>query len=131
MSDWNEYPVFDQLLAQKIAAKKVEQPSSTSTPSFDPYKTMMMKKDAEEGKPVDTSNVVKWPEEDIRRLEEFCKMMGIANFSCGRMPPLAALAFLKQKLGVVDGTLENRTPIGYEKLKYNSKNPYKKDIIHG
>lgn len=41
-----------------------------------------------------------WPEADVKKLEEFCKKMGIVGFNCGNMSPLAALALLKTKLGI-------------------------------
>lgn len=83
------------------AAKKAEQPQPTG--GFDPYKTMLMKKQ-QGGQPVDTSNTIKWPEEDVKKLEDFCKQYGILGFNCGRMSPSAALAMLKSKLGVMDSS---------------------------
>lgn len=51
-----------------------------------------------------------WPDKDMKALEDFCKKYGIVGYNCGLMNPLAALALLKQKLGVVDVSLQERTP---------------------
>lgn len=57
-----------------------------------------------------TDNSGIWPEKDIKALEDFCKKHGIVGYNCGRMNPIAALALLKQKLGIVDSSLQERTP---------------------
>ena len=107
---WPELP--QGMMPQVIAAP----PAPAG--GFDPYKTMLMKKESDDGsKPIDTTNTIKWPEEDIRKLEEFCKQYGIVGFSCGRMSPMAALALLKAKLGVVDG-------IPSENVLYSAKHRY-------
>ena len=108
-------PEFDvmfalqQRLAQKTANGNVTQ-SSTSQSTFDPYKLMVQRKAVESGN-APLEPIQNWPNADIQKLEEFCKQMGIIGFNCGRMSPLAALAMLKQKLGVVDEpTSESRIP---------------------
>jgi hypothetical protein len=68
--------------------------------------------------------------------------MGIVEYNCGKMSPIAALAMLKQQLGVVEGPLEERVPLGYQKLgsKFNSNYSYtqmvkekteQKGLLHG
>ena len=88
----------------------------------------------------DISSIVRWPEADVKVLEDFCKKYGVLGFDCGKMSPIAALAMLKNMLGIVDGPLENRIPSGYEKMgvksNYSPNDPYqsvfqKKDILHG
>ena len=108
------WPEMNQAVTQRIltaASTAVTQPGA-----FDPYKAMLMKKQADDGKPVDTSNVVKWPEADIKQLEDFCMKMGVVGFNCGRMSPLAALALLKNRLGVVD-----HTPVENAKSRYEDR----------
>jgi hypothetical protein len=58
---------------------------------------------------------IQWREKDIKALEDFCKLHGIEGFRCGYMSPVAALAMLKNKLGIVDNSSEER-PIGYEQF---------------
>ena len=96
------------------SAKKAEQPQSVG--GFDPYKSMLMKKQQEEGQTVDTSNTIKWPAEDVKRLEDFCKRCGIFGFNCGRMSPAAALSMLKTKLGVAD-----TSPVESARGRYEDK----------
>ncbi len=134
-----ELPGFTEFFAQRMAQK-----SSVGTPpppgSFDPYQTMLNKKKAEDGQPIDTSNKISWPAEDVKALEDFCKAHGMAGFSCGNMSPIAALAFLKNKLGIVDGPVEDRVPAGYERMgaknTFNCNYPYssviqKKTLLKG
>lgn len=78
------------LLQQKMSQKKVDG-------KFDPH-GLMVKRHSDGN----AREVQKWPEEDVNALETFCKKMGVVGFNCGNMSPLAALAFLKQKLGVVE-----------------------------
>jgi hypothetical protein len=56
------------------------------------------------------SNDRVWPEKDIKILDDFCKKHNIVGFNCGKMNPIAALALLKQKLGISDTSLQERTP---------------------
>ena len=69
--------------------------------------------------------LIEWPANEVKALEEFCLKHGVVGFSCGRMSPSAALAFLKTKLGIVDAPLEERTPYGYSKIGGG------KSILHG
>lgn len=127
----NRFSEFDIMAAlhQRLAQKKTgttPAQSSTGQTAIDPYQMMVNRKNANaEGAlaPVQT-----WPEEDVKKLEEFCKKMGVVGFNCGNMNPLAALALLKNKLGVVD------TPTKTE--NYGPNYPYtqamqKKQLLHG
>ena len=123
-------PDFNQVISKKIDTLK-------QNSGFDPYKIMVQKKQLNDGEIEDNTPKKTWPEKDIKVLEDFCEKHGIVGFNCGRMSPIAALAFLKQKLGIVDGSLEERIPYGYEKIGINSSNyPYanvtkKKMILNG
>ena len=77
-----------------------------------------------------------WPEKDIKALSDFCKKNGIMGFDCGRMSPIAALALLKRKLGIIDNPLSERVPFGDKKPINNPGYPYltmvhKKNVLHG
>jgi len=91
-------PGFDQFFAQKQHLKDN---------SFDPHMLMVKKKLTDAGVTVDNTPKQSWPEKDIKALEDFCLKYGIVGFNCGKMSPIAALAMLKQKLGVIEPT-ENR-----------------------
>lgn len=120
---------FDVMAAlhQRLASKATTPSSTHSSPSktaIDPYQMMLNRKRKEGEDPA----VQHWPEDDIKKLEEFCRQHGIVGFNCGTMSPLAALALLKQKLGVVD------TPSHTE--GYGPNYPYtqamqKKQLLHG
>lgn len=135
--------LFAQRMAQKIAAKNAERSPLPPAGTVDPYQLMIKKKQqAETEVEADTSTVVKWPAEDIQKLQDYCAKIGIVGFNCGRMHPLAALAMLKDKYGqdFTDVPLNERVPAGYEKLgkpsAYGPNYPYseaikKKQILHG
>lgn len=91
-------PGFEQFFAQKTQVKDS---------SFDPHLLMVKKKLTDAGVTVDNTPKREWPEKDIQALEDFCLKYGIVGFNCGKMSPIAALAMLKQKLGVIEPT-ENR-----------------------
>lgn len=139
---FSELPDLTSLLAQRIATRKAEE-SGTTPPkgTFDPYQAMLNKKQADTA-PVDPSNIQKWPEEDVKKLQDYCTKMGIVGFNSGRMHPIAALAMLKQQFGEdFTGTpLSERVPAGYEKMgtkpQYGPNYPYteamrKKQILLG
>lgn len=132
-------PNIDAVLAQRIAAKTTETPMVPKS-SVDPYQLMVQKKqDAPIG--VDPNTIRKWPEEDVKKLQDYCQKVGIVGFNPGRMPPMVALAMLKQQYGdYSDVPLEERVPEGYEKRgtpsNYGPNFPYsqamaKKQILHG
>lgn len=133
-------PDFNQMMAQRLAGA-TKSTESKPTTGFDPYKVMVQKKEMESGNVLpDISSIVRWPEADVKVLEDFCKKYGVLGFDCGKMSPIAALTMLKNMLGIVDGPLENRIPSGYEKMgvksNYSPNYPYqsvfqKKDILHG
>ena len=133
-------PDFSAAIAQRVSQKQGTTTTPTPTPSFDPYQAMLKRKEAETA-PIDPATIKQWPEEDVKRLQDYCERMGIVGFSCGRMHPIAALAFLKEKFGgdYTDVPLEERVPSGYEKLGaegYGPSYPYskaiqKKQILHG
>lgn len=130
MNETEEYqsiaPSMEQLLSQRIASKTSEaQPKN----GFDPYKIMVNKKNGvQEEKPLE---VQRWPAEDIKRLEDFCKKHGIVGFNCGRLPPILALRLLKDKLGISDAVVDDKFI-----ESYNINYPYteaisKKQLIKG
>lgn len=108
----NRAPDLTQIMMQRLSVNK--QPSSPN--GFDPHQSMINKKKVDDGIPIDTSNTVKWPEQDVKALEDFCLKYGVVGFNCGRMSPIAALAMLKSKMGVMDGPLDKRVPLGYESI---------------
>jgi hypothetical protein len=112
-------PDFTQILQQRLASKPSE--AKPSPNGFDPYKAMLNKKKSEDGEPIDTTNTVKWTDKEMDALKDFCQKNGILGFNCGHMSPIAALAMLKNKLGIVDGPLEERVPYGYQMLNSSKK----------
>ena len=96
---------FMAALQQRIAQKKVQSTTSQSpypTGPFDPHQLMVNRRQQNSGEISADYPVQNWPVEDIKKLEDFCRKHGILGFNCGNMSPLAALGFLKQKLGVID-----------------------------
>ena len=93
----NNVPSFEQMMTKKTIV---------NDGGFDPHKLMINRKREETGEiqPQKQS----WPERDIKTLEDFCLKYGIIGFNSGKMSPIAALALLKQKLGVIDSPAENR-----------------------
>jgi hypothetical protein len=139
----NRIPDLSTALAQRITSKKAEESGITSPPpgTVDPYQLMLKRKQGETAE-VNPETIVKWPEDSVKKLEDYCKKMGIAGFNSGRMHPLAALAMLKKQFGddYTDVPLEERVPVGYEKMGtssgYGPNYPYfeamqKKQILHG
>lgn len=116
-------PDFGQMMVKRIESQK------QAPGGFDPHKLMVQRKQLESGEVVDVTPKQEWPEKDVRALEEFCAKYGILGFNCGRMSPVAALAMLKNKLGIVDGQLDERVPPGYQ--PYHPTKPYQKTILHG
>lgn len=138
--EFSQLPDINALLAQRIAARQSEASGTPAPGTFDPYEMMIKKK---RGEPIEVvqPEVQTWPEEDIQKLQDYCKKVGIVGYNCGRMHPLAALAMLKKQFGdYSDVPLEERVPEGYEKIGTKSTNnpnyPYsqattKKQILHG
>lgn len=106
-------PDFQTLLAQRLTPST----HAMAPNRFDPHSSMIKKKQEGNGEiPVDTTSGPRWLEKDIKVLEDFCNKHNIKGFKCGMMPPLVALAMLKDKLGYTDLPLEDRVPDGYQKL---------------
>ena len=94
-------PSMEQVISQRI-------PTVTKDGSFDPHQLMVKKKLTDSGESIDTTPKQNYLEKDIKTLEDFCLKYGIVGFNCGKMSPIAALAMLKQKFGVIDSPVENR-----------------------
>lgn len=132
-------PDLGAVLAQRLAVKMGQTPTPPPG-TVDPYQLMMQRKKGESMEIAPTV-VQKWPEEDVKALEDYCARMGIMGFNCGKMNPVAALAMLKKQVGDFTGVpLEERVPEGYEKRgtpsAYGPNYPYteamrKKQILHG
>lgn len=134
-------PDINTVLSARIAARKAEaNPTTPAAGTVDPYQLMLQKKQGITPDPK-LESVVKWPEADVKKLQDYCTKIGIVGFNCGRMPPLVALAMLKKQYGDYSDTpLEERVPEGYEKLGIKStfgpNYPYEraiqeKRILHG
>ena len=113
-------PDYNQLLLSK---------KQSTTNGFDPHKIMVQKKQIDSGEVISNIPKQSYLDKDIKTLEDFCMTHGIVGFNCGRMSPIAALAMLKQQLGIVDNKpLEERIPIGYERYGGSSN---KKTLLNG
>jgi hypothetical protein len=97
-------PEFDAMAAlqQRLAQRKADATPESAHPRgpFDPHRLMVQRKTENAGLVAGEAPVQSWPEADIKRLEEFCRQHGIISFNCGTMSPIAALAMLKNKLGI-------------------------------
>jgi len=138
----NKFPDFNAVLHQRIISKNtLSDPNIKSEKWIDPYQLMLKKKSGEPiTTEIDPSTIQKWPEEDVKKLTDYCQRQGIFGFNCGRMHPLAALAMLKKQVGdYSDVPLEERIPSGYERRGtpgLGPNYPYteamrKKQILHG
>ena len=148
LDTFRELPSIGQILQQRLAAKGIAANGPLPAPgTVDPYELMMARKQASlRGEPVkqpEPPPVQKWPEEDVKALEDYCKKMGILGFAT-QMNPRIALMQLKQQMGDYSGVpLDDRIPEGYEKI--GTQNPYgpnypysnavrgveKKQVLHG
>lgn len=123
--EYKDMPIsLASFISQKMAMKQ-SAAVEKEVPAFDPHKMMVNKFKMEKGEEVEPIEAVKWPEKEVKALEDFCKQHGILGFNCGRMSPLAALAMLKSKLGIIDAPLEERVPYGYQKMGGE------KTVLHG
>ncbi len=126
-------PEFDavSILQQRLANKKSDTSSinsSNAKTSFDPHQIMVNRRRENAGEITANTPVQSWPEHDIQTLESFCKQYGIMGFNCGNMSPIAALALLKNKLGIIDNIPHSEN--------YTSNYPYteamkKKILLRG
>lgn len=133
-------PDLGSVLAQRIAAKQGTETTPPPPGTIDPYQ-LMIKKKRSETEDINPETIVKWPEEDTKKLQDYCQKVGIVGFNSGRMHPIAALALLKKEFGeFADVPLEERIPQGYEKAgsqsQFGPNYPYteamrKKQILHG
>lgn len=144
-SEFSSLPDIGSLLQKRIADKKAAA-SGVATPTapggFDPHKLMVQKHKVETGEALpEIPEAPKWPEEDVKALQDYCAKMGIIGFSTRQSPKLA-LAQLKRQIGdMSDIPLENRVPMGYEKRgtpnPHNCNYPYskvsdsKKSLLNG
>jgi hypothetical protein len=101
--EFSDYPEMPNSLGQMISQRTIIKDGT-----FDPHQLMVKKKLTDAGDSIDATPKQSWPDQDIKALEDFCLKYGIIGFNSGRMSPVAALAMLKQKLGVIEPT-ENRT----------------------
>ena len=132
-------PGFENLLQQRVQKTTFADGPLPPHGTIDPY-TLMIQRKRGETSPIDPSTIQKWPEENVKELEDYCKQNGIVGVS-SRMNPKLALMQLKKQVGDYSGVaLDDRIPEGYEKIgtpnKYGPNYPYssavsKKQIIHG
>ena len=147
LDTFREMPGIGQILQQRLAAKGMTSGPLPPPGTVDPYEVMMARKRAAlSGEPANQPGpppVQKWPEEDVKALEDYCAKMGIVGLAT-RMNPKIALMQLKQQMGDYSGVpLEDRIPEGFEKIgtknTYGPNYPYssaikaveKKQILHG
>lgn len=136
-------PDFASAIAARDAAKSAESTSTALPPpgTVDPYKLMLQKKRQMDSGDFESGPVVRWPEEDVQALKDYCMKMGIYGFNTKTNPKLA-LAQLKKQFGddYTGVPLEERVPEGYEKIgtpsSYGPNNRYsdsmrRKQILHG
>jgi len=102
--EFSEYETMKVPSFESLASNRVQ---VIKDGAFDPHQLMVKKKLTDAGDAVDMTPKQTWPDQEIKALEDFCLKYGIVGFNCGRMSPVAALAMLKQKLGVIEPT-ENR-----------------------
>jgi len=140
--EFSNLPDIGSLLQQRVARQSTSTSPQTPTAGFDPHKLMVKKRKVETGEELpEIPEDPKWPEEDVKALQDYCAKMGIVGFSTRQHPKLALMQ-LKQQVGdYSDVPLECRIPMGYEKagtLNSNSANfPYsrppqiKKTLLNG
>ncbi len=109
--------------------------------TVDPYKLMLKKKKQMDSGDFEPGPTVRWPEEDVQALKNYCMKMGIYGYNT-KLHPKIALAQLKKQFGddFTDVPMEERVPEGYEKLgtkspQYSPNRRYgdviQKQILHG
>lgn len=137
----SKIPDFASVLAARTAAAKAAVDGNPPPGTVDPYQLMLKKKRQMDAGDFEPGPVVRWPEEDVQALKDYCMKMGIYGFNT-KMNPKLALAQLKQQFGddYTGIPIEERVPEGYEKIgtkpTYGPNNRYgdamlKKQIIHG
>lgn len=140
----SKIPDFGSVLVKRITDNKTNGNNNNSNMlppvgTVDPYQLMLKQKRKMESGNIDPESVVKWPEEAVKQLEDYCKKMGIYGFKSA-LHPLVALSQLKKQYGedYTGVPLNERVPAGYEPLgtpSYGPNNTYsevmKKQILHG
>jgi hypothetical protein len=141
--EFSTLPDIGSLLHQRMTAKKAAETGTAPAPGqFDPHKLMVKKHKVEIGEELpEIEEAPKWPENDVKALQDYCAKMGIIGFSTRQNPKLALMK-LKQQVGdYSEIPLESRIPMGYQKagtMGSNSVNyPYsrppepKKSLLNG
>jgi hypothetical protein len=125
MSDFDIISTLQQRIAKKQIQTFSPQSSSSKT-TIDPYQMMVNRKKELAGEI--TKPVQNWPDADVKKLEDFCNKMGILGIGCGNMNPIAVLAMLKQKLGIVDTVSQSE---GYSPNHPYSETIKNRILLHG
>ncbi len=121
-NEHQEYPDMPIDLAQYIENRnKLQRAVDAREKGIDPYAALIHKKKIIYSDEYDLRSDVQWPEKDVVALQDFCRIHGILGYNFGRMSPSAALAFLKNKMGIVDAHLDERVPYGYKTLNKEKK----------
>lgn len=123
-------PDLQAALMTRVAARTGE--STVPNGKVDPYQVMLNRK---RGIEPDLPTTQEYPPETTKKLQDYCRKMGIVGFNCGRMNPLAALQMLKTQLGDFQGetAYEDRVEPGYQKLgtKDEAVSKSGRQVIHG
>ena len=127
----SKIPDIGMFMAQRIAARRNCETNVHST--IDPYQ-LMLKKRSQMNNP-QMLDIQMWPEEQVQELQDYCQRMGIVGIN-SKLNPAALLAMLKSKIGddYSNVPLEERVPVGYEKLGTKSNTTItsnKRQILHG
>ena len=127
---YSKPPDFNQLMGGILSGKSEE--AKPGPNGYDPHKLMVKKHKVETGEELpEMPPDPKWPAADIKALQDYCQRMGIIGFST-RQHPRLALAQLKQQMGDMSNIpLENRIPLGYEKVGTFNSCTSKKSLIAG
>ena len=109
----NRIPDLSSALARRIAAKTGQTSTNSPIGTMDPYQLLLAKKRGETV-PIKSDDIVKYPEADVQKLQDYCAKMGIIGFN-SKLPPIVALGMLKKQLGddYTNVPLEKRVPEGY------------------
>lgn len=123
-------PDLQTALMARVASRTGE--SAVPNGTVDPYQVMLNRKKGIEPELPPTQTHAP---ETIKKLEDYCRKMGIIGFNYGRMNPLVALQMLKQQMGdfVGDTPYEDRVHPGYQKLGTKDEAVAKpgRQVIHG
>lgn len=111
MSD--EYKTIDtSFLLSKLTAGNVDS-NKSSVGNFDPYKLMLKRKQAQSCDVDDIpTKVIKYDDNDVEELKDFCQKYNIVGFNFGKMHPKSALNMLKNKLGILNEQTNKKILLG-------------------